>query len=382
MLRIATGDSGEALVFHRRIVAIAEARGLRCRLEPVSGGDYYTRLLTQLASSDPPDLMQLGDDAVPPFVMRGVLRELGPDFPLDAFIPAVVEPGRWRGKLYMLPKDYTTFGVYCNVKLFRKYGVPLPSPEWTIQDFVRTAQALTRDGNWGVVLPGATPAALELWSGLFGGRVVTPEGNYAGALDSPETVAALRFWASLYHQSRVTPLPVELGSDTAGNFYFEQGKAGMRLAGRWFLPSLRKNPEVELAVLPPPRGVEQANLLYWAGFGVPREAPHPEQAAELLRIYTGPEAAEIWKDWALPAVAKVAVSAGFTTDPLERVWLDQLACIKPRAYTFDPYWSRVGDRVVRHLLETALLRPEVDLEEAARSSAAEAQVELERIRSR
>lgn len=382
VLRIATGDSGEALSFHRRIVAIAETRGLRCRLEPVSGGDYYTRLLTQLASSDPPDIMQLGDDAVPPFVARGVLRELGPEFPLGEFIPQVVEPGRWRGQLFMLPKDYTTFGIYCNLKLFRKYGVPLPTPDWTVDDFVKTARALTRDGNWGVILPGTTPATLELWSGVFGGRVVTPEGNYAGALDSPHTIDALKFWASLYHRERVTPMPVELGSDSAGNFYFEQGRAGMRLAGRWFLPSLRQNPEVELAVLPPPRGLAHANLLYWAGFGMAREAPHPQQAAELLRIYTGPEAAEIWKDWALPAVSSVAVSAGFTTDPLEKVWLAELDHVVPRAYTFEPNWTRVGDRLVRRLLETALLCPEVDLEAAARTAAQEAQTELERIRSR
>ena len=78
ILRVGTGDSGEGLTPHQEIISRFEKANpdILVQLEAVSGSDYYTRLLTQIAAKRPPDIMQIGDDAVPMFVDKGALTAL------------------------------------------------------------------------------------------------------------------------------------------------------------------------------------------------------------------------------------------------------------------------------------------------------------------
>ena len=73
ILRVGTGDSGEGLNPHQEIIAEFEKQNpdILVQLEAVAGNDYYTRLLTQIAAGDAPDIIQIGDDAVPMFVSKG-----------------------------------------------------------------------------------------------------------------------------------------------------------------------------------------------------------------------------------------------------------------------------------------------------------------------
>src|SRR3990170_6386012 len=72
VLRVGSGDSGEGLNPHQQIIQEFEEqnKNILVQLEAVAGRDYYTRLLTQLAAKAPPDVMQIGDDAVPMFVAK------------------------------------------------------------------------------------------------------------------------------------------------------------------------------------------------------------------------------------------------------------------------------------------------------------------------
>jgi hypothetical protein len=76
VLRVGTGDSGEGLTPHLKIIEQFEAANedIQVQVEPVGSGDYYARILTQIAAGDPPDLLQIGDDAVPMFVDRARSR--------------------------------------------------------------------------------------------------------------------------------------------------------------------------------------------------------------------------------------------------------------------------------------------------------------------
>ena len=100
-------------------------------------------------------------------------------------------------------------------------------------------------------------------------------------------------------------------------------------------------------------------------------------APRIPRFYVGEQGAQVWKDWALPAVGSVAEEAGLTADPIEGVWLDQLNYLAPRAYTFTPYWGEAADPAVRKVLETAILVPDADIHATLTQAAQEAQDQLE-----
>ena len=392
VLRVATGDSGSGLTPHRQIIEAFEAQhpNITIRLESVRGRDYYGRLLTDIADGSAADIIQIGDDALPKFVEQNAFVPLAPYLSgpngLDTaiYLPGILEPGRWQGQQYLLPKDYSTLAVFYNKKLFDEYGVSYPQAGWTWSDFLATAQALTKDTNgdgqidvWGVQLPASWTTGFEYWVLSTGGSLISPNGkSFVNYMDSPETETAVQFYADLYNKHQVAPLPVDLNAFGGDNTEFEDGRAAMRLFGRWPQSGLLENSNVELGVVGPPQQIEAANILIWGGLGIFSGSPNIETAWKFLRFYAGHEGAQVWKDWALPAVESVAVESGLTEDPIEGVWLGQLNSVKPRGYTYTPFWERTADPALRRVLEAVIIDPNADVPALLQEAAQNAQTAL------
>ncbi|HRW48806.1 MAG TPA: sugar ABC transporter substrate-binding protein [Caldilinea sp.] len=393
VLRVGTGDSGEGLTPHFKIIEMFEAENpdIQVQLEPVGSGDYYARILTQIAAGDPPDLLQIGDDAVPMFVDRGAFVPLddfitGESYPLDTsiYLPGVMEPGKWQGVQYLLPKDFSPMAIYYNKRLFDEAGVAYPAEGWTWDDLLATAQALTKTdagGNvvqWGIQLPGPWTTGFEYWVAAAGGSLISEDGtSFVGYMDSPEVQNAVQFYADLYNKHKVAPPPADMNAFGGGNSEFDNGTAAMRLFGRWPQSGMKENPNIDLGVAPLPAGADRAGVLFWGGFGISSLSDNPEAAWRFLRFYTGAEGAEIWKDWALPTVKSVAEESGLSTDPIEGVWLNELNHLAPRAYVFTPYWGQTADPALRRVLESAILDPNANVAELLATAAQEAQAALE-----
>lgn len=395
ILRVATGDSGDGLIPHQQIIDQFEAENpdIVVELESVEGRDYYGRLLTDIAAGNAPDIMQIGDDALPKFVEQSALVPLDPlmsgSYPLerDIYLPELLEPGRWQGQQYLLPKDYSTLAVFYNKKIFDEYGLPYPQTGWTWADFLETAQALTKDVDgdgkidvWGVQLAAAWTTGFEYWVAAAGGRLISQDGRQiVGFMDSPEVVEAVQFYADLYNKYQVAPLPQDLNTFGGGNNEFDNGQAAMRIFGRWPQAGLLKNAELELGVVGVPQHRTQANILIWGGLGIARGSQHQKAAWRLLRFYVGEQGSRVWKDWALPAVEVIAAEQGLVEDPIEGVWLDELNYLVPRGYTSTPYWERTVDPALRRVLETVIIDPDADVAGTLQQAAREAQVELDAI---
>jgi multiple sugar transport system substrate-binding protein len=393
ILRVGTGDSGEGLTPHQTIISNFEAANpdILVQLEAVAGNDYYTRLLTQIAAGDAPDIMQIGDDAVPMFVSKGALVPLDDfikgQYPLDTgiYLPGLLNPGTWEGKQYLLPKDFSPLAVYYNKRIFDQYGVAYPKDGWTWDDMLKTAQDLTKDENadgkpemWGVQSTANWTTGFEYWVAAAGGRLISEDGKkYVGYMDSAETISAVQFFADLYNKYKVAPPPADYNLWAGGNSEFENGKAAMRLFGRWPEAGLKKNPNIDLGLVGVPAGKVRADVLFWGGFGISTTAKHPEEAWRFLRYYAGTEGSQVWKDWALPPVAAVAEQAGLTKDPIEGVWISELNYLAPRAYVFTPYWGETADPALNKALQTVLIDPKADVAATMQKAAQDAQAALD-----
>lgn len=394
VIRAGTGDGGDGLTPHQQIIQNFEDQNpnILVQLEAVSGRDYYARLLTQLAAKAAPDIMQIGDDAVPSFVEKGAFIPLDEcikqnNFDPSIYLPGLLDPGKINGKQYLLPKDYSPLGVYYNKKLFDAAGLPYPKEGWTWDDLLATAQKLTKDENgdgvpevWGIQLPATWTTGFEYWIGAAGGKLISDDGKkFIGYMDSPEVIRAVQFYADLYNKYKVAPPPADLNQFGGGNSEFDNGTAAMRLFGRWPQSGLKSNPNIDLGVVAPPQDAKRANVLFWGGFGIASTSKTPDVVCKFLTYYTGEPGAQIWKDWALPAVTSVAVSSGQTADPIEGVWIGELNHLVPRAYTFTPYWNETADPALRKVLETVLLEPGADVAAVVKQAAQEAQDALDKL---
>lgn len=393
VLRVGTGDSGEGLNPHQDIIARFEEANpdILVQLEAVAGRDYYTRLLTQIVAKSAPDIMQIGDDAVPRFVNAGAFMPLdgfiNGDYPLDTdiYLPGVLEPGQWEGQQWLLPKDFSPLAVYYNKAIFDAYGVDYPQDGWTWNDMLETAQALTKDTDgdgrtdlWGIQLTANWTTGFEYYVAAAGGRLINEEGtSFVGEMDSPETIEAVQFFSDLYNVHKVAPPPADYSLWAGGNSEFGNGKAAMRLFGRWPQAGYLDNPNVDLGLVGVPQAEERANILFWGGFGIYSGTDHPEAAWRFLRFYAGEQGSDVWKDWAIPPVAAVAASAGLTDDPIEGVWISELDYLVPRAYVFTPYWGETADPALRTALETVLIKPDADVAAVMEKAAQDAQQALD-----
>ncbi len=393
ILRVGTGDSGEGLNPHQEIIARFEDANpdVLVQLEAVAGRDYYTRLLTQIAAGDAPDILQIGDDAVPMFVDRGALLPLD-DFingsdPLDPsiYLPGTFDPGQYKGQQWCLPKDFSPLGVYYNKKLFDEYGIDYPTPDWNWDDLLTIAQELTKDTDgdgqtdiWGIQLPATWTSGFEYWVGAAGGSLISEDGTqFVGYMDSPETIKAVQFYADLYNKYKVAPPPADLNLFGGGNAEFDNGKAAMRIFGRWPQAGYKNNPNLDLGVVTPPAGERPADVLFWGGFCIYSGTENPEATWRFLKFYVGEEGSQVWKDWAIPPVASVAEEAGLMDDPIEGAWIKGLDMLVNRAYVYTPYWGETADPALRTALETVLIDPSADVAEVMKTAAQEAQAALD-----
>ncbi len=393
VIRLGTGDSGEGLNPHQEIIAAFEKDNpdIIVQLEAVAGNDYYTRLLTQIASGDAPDIMQIGDDAVPNFVSKGAFLPLDDfingQYPLDTsiYLPGVMDPGMYQGKTYFLPKDFSTLAVYYNKKIFDQYGVAYPQDGWTWEQFLDTAQKLTIDENndgtpevWGVQLTANWTTGFEYWVAAAGGSLISEDGkSFVGYMDSPETIEAVQFFADLYNKYKVAPPPADFNQWAGGNPEFENGTAAMRLFGRWPQAGLRKDEKVDLGVVSVPVGKQAANVLFWSGFGIFSGTKHPEAVWRFLKYYVGAEGSKVWAQHGIPPVASAAEEVGMYTDPIESVWIKGLDNVKPRAYMYTDYWGSTADPALNKALQTVLTDPNADVAAVMATAAQEAQAALD-----
>ena len=116
-----------------------------------SQSDYRARLATDYAAGTPPDVALLSYRRAGAFIAADQLDPLGPYLDAsdviqpDDFYPVTLESFTWNGELMCIPQNISSLVVYYNRDLFAAAGLPEPADDWTWDDFLDAAVALTRD---------------------------------------------------------------------------------------------------------------------------------------------------------------------------------------------------------------------------------------------
>lgn len=287
--------------------------GIDVLYEPNPGRVYEEKILTSLATNDPPDVFLLDSKLIPTFTNKKVLLDLSPyvaklSIDTTQWYSNVLDIGRRDNGLYAFPKGFTPLMVYYNKRLLREAGLAAPPSTWTWDDFLKYAMKMTVDADSdGKVEQYGTAFSNHFyywipWVWTAGGDVVNPEGTLAsGFLDSPETESALQFAIDLVRKHGVAP---DLGSWTqvekTGSItaLFAGGRIGMIIDGHWRMPELFRyiqSGRLEVGVAPFPFATSgsKVNVMYESGWCVPVNAKHPEEAVLLAEFMAGAAACRI-----------------------------------------------------------------------------------------
>ncbi|MCE7985073.1 MAG: sugar ABC transporter substrate-binding protein [Caldilinea sp. CFX5] len=385
-IRISCWESGDALEPFNNAIKSFEAANpeIKVNLECIPQ-DYGTKLLAQIAAGNAPDIWQNGDGDVARYVAEGAVAPLddyinGSD-PLDmsVFLPGVASFGQVNGQTYYLTKDYSPLVLYYNKKLFDEAGVEYPTDEWTWDDLLAAAQALTKpDGSqWGIMIP-------NTWGDLYwlrgvlpiiyqnGGSVVSEDGTKTtGFMNSPETVAALQWYVDLIVTHKVAPAKADIDA-LAGADLFQTGKVAMQWTGRWPLKDYKANPDLSFGTAQLPAGpAGRANALCWAGFTLNAKSENKEAAWKFLKYIAAGDGAKEFANYALTAVKAVADEQKLGEDEYDKHIIADLNNVKPLPEFTTPKWLECGEKNFKAGMEDIFLNG-ASVQEAMDKAAADA----------
>ncbi len=307
---------------------------------------YNEKILALLAANIAPDVFTVnGPDLLPKGVLRPIDDFLAKDHNYDpnAFLPGVVELGRWRGKAYNIPSALSPLVLFYNKKHFREAGLPTPNEfwergEWNWDTFLQCCKILTkRDSSGRVVRWGyRTYADWIMWLYVYanGGRPFSPDYTKAN-LTEPRTVEALQRAADLSLVYKVSPqlTPEELAGLNPVWQDFKRGRVAMMHSGPWMLARL-KDMEDPYDVAPPPTdhgGRSTMNVALVTGIWI--NSPHPEAAYRWLSYLWSKDARIIWSrlGFDIPALTELVEN--------KSLWLDE--SIAPEH--FDVFYQMAED---------------------------------------
>jgi multiple sugar transport system substrate-binding protein len=294
-LRLITWETGSGLDVFKKAVADFQSTNPNIQIEVTTpAGDYYTVLQTQVAGGDPPDLIQIGEAYLPPWAEKGALLPLDsyissdPDSKLEDFYSSILKVFQYKGKTYVLPKDWVSWALFYNKTLFDKAKLAYPDENWTEDQYRQAAQALTVkdssgnytqygnlvDTGWGNYFP-------MVWQ--HGGQYLN-DTHAKCLLDSPEVVEGWQFWSDIFNKDKSAPTP---GVASQAGLGFETGKIGMAISGSYQVPGYQKITAFQWDIAPKPKGPKgRASILYGSGWGISSKSKSPDQAWQFTKYMT------------------------------------------------------------------------------------------------
>ena len=270
--------------------------GIEVELETLPLDAMRTVLQTQLRSGEGPDVFAWGSG--PSF--GGALAEAG----LVKDLTAAYEENDWQvydfakervtvdGKVYGLPGEAETIGLFYNKDIFAELGLEEPK---SLEDLQAASEAVKAAGK--------TPMAVGNKEGWEGGHLLSMalssavggEGMQA-LLDgekswtSPEVVQALTLWQDFNKKGYLPKSPTSVDYDTSTSLFYS-GEAAMIPTGSWLVAEIEDNTDFEVGYIPFP-GPDGPGI-FTGGLGsgpyVSATTKNEEEAIQFLDFLASPE---------------------------------------------------------------------------------------------
>jgi multiple sugar transport system substrate-binding protein len=230
----------------------AEHPGQKVDTLYVNNDDTLQKVLTAVKGGSPPDIAYLYGSWAPQVAqipgvvdLSKVVQQSSVNW--NDFFVGERDVATVNSKVIGIPALVDNLAVVYNKKLFAAAGLPLPTANWTWQDFANDAQKLTdasvKQYGTANVTPG-TEDTVWHWEALLweaGGGLLTAD-NKKAAFDSPAGLQSLETLQTM----AVTDKSMYLDpTDSAYGNLFNSGKIGMLVTGPWDLGSF---PNVDYGV--------------------------------------------------------------------------------------------------------------------------------------
>ena len=188
--------------------------------ETVGWSDYWTKLATQAAGGNLPDVIQMDYRYQTEYARRGQLAALddmvGDTLDIAGFDDKFLDSGRIDGKLHAVPWGGNSMACYYNTAKLAEAGVEMPDHTWTWEDFAQIARDVKAadKGYFGVADKGHWEGALEVFLRQRGKALYTEDG--ARAYDEEDVADFFGYWQGLRDEGLLPPPDVTFRDSEGG----------------------------------------------------------------------------------------------------------------------------------------------------------------------
>lgn len=282
VLMASSGDA-ETKAVQSAAAAWAASTGNKATVTPAQ--DIAQQLGQAFAGSNPPDVFYVDASRFADYASVGALMPYGDKIPdANDFYESLRKTFTYQGKLYCIPKDFSTIAMEINTGLWAKAGLGAGDVPTTWDQLTTVAQKLKTAGVTPIAI-GDTRDRIGAFMVEAGGWIVNSDGTKATA-DSPQNLKALQYVQSLL-KSGYAQYPKQLSAGWAGEA-FGKGLAAITFEGNWIKGAMQSDyPTIKYTVNPMPTGPKGAGTLSFTQcWGISAKTKYQDAAIKFVQAMT------------------------------------------------------------------------------------------------
>lgn len=314
-----------------------------------AGDDYYTKLQTVLAAKNGPDIMWMNGPNFPKFQSKGFLMSYSDyinndNFDMTNYPKSLVDLYSVDGKVYGIPKDFDTIGLFYNKELFDKANMKYPDATWTWDTLRQSAKQLTvEEGGkavqWGIAATNSTQEDIYPMM-VQNGVIPMSDDKKTTDVGSDAAIEAVQFLYDLMYTDKSSPDGAYMTENDPTQL-FQSGKVAMIYSGSWMAKPYYEvlKDKVDVAILP--HQIQEGNIIHGIGWVTNAKTKNPDQVWEVIKWLGSKEVAETQAQTGtvIPAFNGTQ-DAWVKSMPLNlQVFMDMTKVALPYPTAFDAEWE-------------------------------------------
>ncbi|KHK98601.1 ABC transporter substrate-binding protein [Microbacterium mangrovi] len=342
--------------------------GATVKVETQQWANISTKITTALATSTPPDVLDLGNTMVPTFAASGGLADLT-SYKKDlqqgqTWLGGLVDPATVDGKLYAVPSFAGTRSVIYNKDLWAAAGITAaPTSYDELKSDLDKIKAKNPGSDFSsFYLPGQYWYAGMQWVWDAGGNIATQSGGkWSAGFSSSEAQSGLNEWKT-FQNTYSSKGSQTLNTDKPDqDQVFANGKAATIIANGWEIGVIQKNnPKLtndKLGSFPMPgvSGKNQPVMLGGSDWGIAAKSSQQDLARVWVKIAASPSIQSgfvFGKDGWIPnsvEASKQAVDSGKVSE-LNKAFFT--AAQNSKSTPASPNWASLEDPGMKQFFQS------------------------------
>lgn len=296
-IKYAFWGNPDAIGVEKDIIDEFEKTNPSIKIQPVvsSYTDYHTKLLVMIAGGMGPDVMRVNSIFAEDFLKANALLDITDlikrdNINLDLYYGAGLVENSYKGRYYGLPWGTAPCYIAVNLKMFKDAGIPLPSYNWTWDDFVNINKKLSKTYQYAYAAPFEMEDLLPFVWGA--GVDLFDKSRQKFTLNRPVAIERIQQLADMMKEGIIANPALVAGSqDTRRLRWIVNNEVAMVYAAAIEVLTLQSFEGFEFEVLPFPGGpVSERTTIYKSNIlGINSKTKNLEAAWEFLKFLRTPE---------------------------------------------------------------------------------------------